>query len=211
MRTAKPVGTWRRALASSGGGTTGTSVAGVGLGDARRTVGLELAATSYSIGRRHAPGAVGSVSFKVHRILPGAVGLAVGVENVVNWGDSDAGRSVYGAASRVFRINQDPRMRLGAFALTVGAGNGRFRSERDVNTDQGTITPFGSVAFFIAQPVTVIADWTGQDLVVGTSFVPLRKVPLVFTPGIADLTHRAGDGARFVMGVGYGLRFRGPF
>jgi hypothetical protein len=186
-------------------------VAGVGLGDARRTIGLELAATSYSIGRRHAPGAVGSLSFKVHRILPGSVGLAVGMENAVHWGDTDAGRSAYAAATRVFRLNQDPRVRFGAVALTAGAGNGRFRSERDVNADRKTITPFGSVALFVAQPVTVIADWTGQDLMVGTSFVPLRRIPLVFTPGVADLVHRAGDGARFVLGIGYGLRFRTPF
>jgi hypothetical protein len=185
-------------------------VVGLGLGDARRTVGLEVAATSYSLGRRHAPGAVGSVSFKLHRMLPGAVAVAGGVENAVHWGDTDAGRSVYGSVSHLFLLNGDPRLRFGAVVLTAGAGNGRFRTEHDVETGKKTISPFGSLALFVARPVTVVADWTGQDLAVGTSFVPFQRVPLVITPALADLTHRAGDGARFVLGVGYGIRFRSP-
>jgi hypothetical protein len=186
-------------------------VAGLGLGDARRLVGLELAVTSYSLGRRHAPGAVGSASFKVHRLLPADVAVSAGVENVVHWGDTDAGRSPYVALSRDFVLSDDPRMRFGALVLNAGVGGGRFRSERDVERNRKVVSPFGSAALFVAEPVTVVADWTGQDLVAGVSFLPIQRLPLVFTPAMADLTRRAGDGPRFILGIGYGLRYRMPF
>jgi hypothetical protein len=186
-------------------------VAGLGLGDARRLVGLEAAVTSYSLGRRHAPGEVGSVSFKLHRLLPADFAVAAGVENVVHWGDTDAGRSPYAALSRVFLLNDDPRVRFGALVVSAGVGGGRFRSERDVQQDRRVASPFASAALFVAEPVTVVADWTGQDLAAGVSFLPIRRLPLVFTPAVADLTHRAGDGPRFILGIGYGLRCRTPF
>jgi hypothetical protein len=189
----------------------GAIVAGFGVGDARRLVGVEAAVTSYSLGRRHAPGDVGSVSFKVHRLLPADFAVAAGIENVVHWGDTDAGRSPYVALSRVIMLNDDPRLRFGALVLSGGVGGGRFRSERDVNQDRKVVSPFGSVALFVAEPVTVVADWTGQDLAAGVSFLPFRTFPLVFTPAVADLTRRAGDGPRFILGVGYGLRYRTPF
>ncbi|MDB4947882.1 MAG: putative S-layer protein [Gemmatimonadetes bacterium] len=187
------------------------AVVGFGVGDSRRLLGLEVAATTYSLGRRHAPGKVGSVTFKLHRLLPADFAVAAGVENVAHWGDTDAGRSPYAALSRLFVLNDDPRRRFGALVLSAGVGGGRFRSEDDVQAQRHRASPFGSAALFIAEPVTVVADWTGQDLAVGTSFLPFQHVPLVFTPALADLTRRAGDGPRFILGVGYGLRYRTPF
>lgn len=181
---------------------------GVGVGDADRWVGLEVAATSYSVRRDGGPFATGGISFKLHRALPGTAAIAVGVENAISWGGSDAGRSPYAAVSKVFRLNDDPRRRFGAVIATAGAGTGRFRSEDDIAADDdGAVTPFGSVALLVAEPVTVVANWTGQDLAVGTSFLPFRGVPLVFTPAMTDITNSAGDGARFVLGVGYGFRY----
>jgi hypothetical protein len=52
-----------------------------------------------------------------------------------------------------------------------------------------------------------VADWTGQDLNLGVSLAPFPALPLVVTPALADLTGRAGDGARFTVGAGFGLRF----
>ena len=54
---------------------------------------------------------------------------------------------------------------------------------------------------------SVIADWTGQDLFLGASIVPFRRIPLFIVPGVADVTGKAGNGARFVLGVGYGIHF----
>jgi hypothetical protein len=46
---------------------------------------------------------------------------------------------------------------------------------------------------------------TGQDLNLAASVVPWRCVPAVLTLGFADITRSAGDGPRFVAGLGLGL------
>jgi hypothetical protein len=66
---------------------------------------------------------------------------------------------------------------------------------------------FGSAALRVAQPVNLIVEWTGQDMNVGASISPIPGVPLVITPAAADITGTAGDGTRFILGVGYGIRF----
>ncbi len=57
----------------------------------------------------------------------------------------------------------------------------------------------------MAEPLSVVADWTGQDLNAGISATPVPRVPLVVTAGAADITGSAGDGARFILSVGYGV------
>jgi hypothetical protein len=59
----------------------------------------------------------------------------------------------------------------------------------------------------LAEPISFIADWTGQDLTIGTSIAPLRRIPVVITPAVADVTGNAGDGARFILGIGLGYTF----
>lgn len=189
----------------------GAVFAGIGVGDARRLVGLEVTATAYSLGRDDTPGGTGGLSVKVHRLLPGRVSVAAGVENVVDWGRTDGGRSPYAAVSAALPLNDDPRRRLGALFLTAGVGGGRFRSEADIVADESAVGVFGSAALMVAEPVTLVADWSGQDLSVGTSFLPIRGLPLVITPALTDLTENAGDGARFILGIAYGLQFRSPF
>jgi hypothetical protein len=85
-------------------------------------------------------------------------------------------------------------------------GNGRFRREEDVVAGRETVNVFGAVALRVAEPVSLTADWTGQDLYAAVSVRPVRRVPLVATVGVADITGSAGDGARLIVSVGYGLR-----
>jgi hypothetical protein len=89
----------------------------------------------------------------------------------------------------------------------VGVGGGRFRSEDNIEEGDEDPNVFGSVGVQVAEPITVIAEWTGQDLNLGASIVPIRGVPLVITPAAADVTGTAGNGTRFILGVGYGISF----
>ncbi len=185
-------------------------VVGIGLGDGYDAVGVELALTSYSTIRDGWPGETGAVSVKVHHAFGRGVSAAAGIENAVSWGGSDGGRSVYAAATKIVRTREDSLMRFSRLALTAGVGNGRFLAEDRPDRKNGA-NVFGSVAFLLGEPVALIADWTGQDLAVGTSFLPFRRVPLVVTPAMTDLTRRAGDGPRFILGVGYGFLFQPRF
>lgn len=189
----------------------GGAVAGFGVGNARRYVGLELAFTSFGTWRSCCRG---GISAKVHRLLGENASLAAGVENAVTWGHmqgldeaTDAGTSLYAVGSKVFFLQPSVAAPFSTLTLSLGAGNGRFRTEDDILDDREAVNVFGSASVRVIEPISVIANWTGQDLVGGVSLVPFRQIPLFITPAVADLTTEP----RFIMGVGYGFDWGGWF
>lgn len=185
-------------------------VFGIGVGS-RRVVALEAAVTSFSTIRGDGPGADGGLSLKLHRALPHQTGIAVGWENGVQWGQTDADETLYAVATRIVHLRADPTTPFSTAVATLGLGTGRFRPEDAVADGRETVGVFGAVGVRVTEPVSAVADWTGQDLNVALSITPIRRVPLVVTPGVADITGTAGDGARFILSVGYGMGFRLPF
>jgi hypothetical protein len=189
----------------------GAAMIGFGLGDRERYVGLEVTATSYSTLRGGGPLQTGGLSFKLHRALSPDMGVAVGVENAAQWGGSDAGRSPYVVLTRLVHLAPDATRPLSTLAITGGVGGGRFRSQQQIVNDSKTPNVFGAIGLQVAEPVSVTADWTGQDLFTAVSIAPIRRVPLVVNAGLADLTGRAGDGVRFILSAGLGFRWLPPF
>ncbi len=180
----------------------GSSGLVVSFGNPRSTVGLDVGVSFLDLSEF---GERGSFTFKAHRQLPQEFAVAVGLENAFVWGFSDADTSVYGVVSKRFRLQESSQEPFSRLSLSVGIGNGRFRSEDNVQNDQGSVGVFGSVAVQVISPVSVFTEWTGQDLNVGMSVLPFRNLSLVITPTLNDVTGTAGDGTRFTMGVGYGL------
>lgn len=184
-------------------------VAGLGLGT-RRVLAMEVALTSYST-IRGAPLETGGISVRLHRALSTNTSVAAGWENAVRWGGTDDDGSLYVVGTRMVALRSDPARRFGLAVLTLGVGNGRFRFEDDDRDGNETVNVFGAVGVRVTEPLSLMADWTGQDLNLAASIIPIRRLPLVVTTGVADLTGLAGDGARFILSVGYGLSFRQPF
>ncbi|HLM68337.1 MAG TPA: hypothetical protein VK358_12450, partial [Longimicrobium sp.] len=127
------------------------------------------------------------------------------------WGDSDDDGSLYAAATRMVSLREDPSQRFGTAVFTLGVGNGRFRFEDDDADGNQTVNVFAAAGVRVSEPLSLVGDWTGQDLNLAASITPLRRVPLVLTTGVADVTGSAGDGARFILSLGYGLSIRQPF
>jgi hypothetical protein len=188
----------------------GAAVLALGFGE-RRYAALEVALTSYSTLRGGGPLETGGLSFKLHHAFDDAWAVAVGMENAAQWGGSDAGRSPWAAATHVFRLRRVASRPFSAATATLGVGAGRFRFEDDVVADQGTANVFASLGVQVLEPLSVAADWNGQDLFAGISVTPTRRVPLVIDAGFADITGSAGDGARFILAVGLGFRWLPPF
>lgn len=184
-------------------------VAGLGLGT-RRIVAAEVALTSYST-FRGAPFETGGISVRLHRALPGNTSVAVGWENAVLWGNSDDRGSLYAVGTRIVPVRRDPTRPFGVAVFTLGVGNGRFRFEDDDADGNETVNVFAAAGVRVNEPLSLVADWTGQDVNVAASLTPIRRLPLVLTAGLADLTGSAGDGARFILSLGYGLSLRQPF
>lgn len=184
----------------------GALVAGVGLGNSRDLIGGEVALTSFST-LRSDPLQVVAVSLKLHRAFRDDYGVAVGWESAffLSSNEGDGGSSLYVAASKVWpQVWWQPFTKV---TTTVGLGNGRFRSEEDVRVDKETVNPFGSIGVQLWEPMSFIADWTGQDLTLAMSIVPFVRFPLVITPAVTDITGTAGDGARFIISAGTGFDF----
>lgn len=184
----------------------GSIAAGFGLGDPWHLVGLQVDVISFSTFRSGFFKRVG-VDLQIHRALPYGMAVAVGWESAIQIGLTDAGNSKYAVVSKWWSLRGDPRKPFSELLVSAGAGNERFLPEKDFEFGKEGVNGFGSVALRVAEPLSVIADWTGQDLIVAASVAPLRRWALVITPGFADVTGTAGDGARFVVAASYSFRF----
>lgn len=187
-------------------GADGSLGVGIGLGDARRAVGLQLSYTLASFGTLGRDFGTGGFNAKLHRQFSNGLSAALGWEGFATIGDVDFEDTVYGSVTQILRTTPSIDKPLSRIALTAGVGNGRFRSEDDFNNDVDSVNVFGSAAVRIARPLSVIVEWTGQDLAAGLSIAPIRNFPLVITPALRDITG-AGDGARFVIGTGVSFQF----
>lgn len=177
---------------------------GFGFGDARKYVGLDVGLTLTDLDNFER----GIISFKLHRRLPDLFAVAVGVNDAISWGPGDIdGPSPYGVVSKTFILKENTKDLFSRMYVSAGLGTGRYRTENNVFTDDDTPGIFGSVALRIADPVNAIAEWSGQDLSLGFSLRPFREIPLIITPAITDVTGTAGDGVRFIFGIGYAITF----
>jgi hypothetical protein len=180
-------------------------VAGFGLGNAR-TVGVEVALTSFSTFRSGFFRRTG-VSVKAHHLFSNGLAIAAGSETAFVLGEAgDGGRANYAVLSRVYTRSSDSRRPFSSVGLTLGAGDGRFRSLADVRANRNSIGVFGAVSARLTDAAGAVADWNGQDLTLSASLVPLRCLPLTITPGVTDVLRHAGTRPRFLLGMGVGVR-----
>jgi hypothetical protein len=122
--------------------------------------------------------------------------------------DRDSGENLYVVGSRWFGLRSDPYAPFGLAMVSLGVGTGRFQLEEDFYADKGGVGVFGSIGVRVAPPMSLIAEWTGQDLMLATSVTPLRSQRIAITAGVTELTGAAGDGARFVIGGSVGYDFK---
>lgn len=177
---------------------------GFGLGDPQKNVGLQIGLTLVDLSRLFEDG---TVNLKLHRRLPLDFSIAVGAQGALTFGDTDGGSSVFGVVTKRFVLKQDRTKPFSELYTSLGVGGGQFRSEFDINSGVESVGVFSSIALKVAQPISFITEWSGQDLTIGTSIVPFRNLPFAIVPAVTDITGSAGDGARFILGLGYSFSF----
>ena len=179
---------------------------GAGFGDSRKSVGVALSYTLASFGTNRDFG-TGGFNVKVHRQFKGGWAAAVGMNGFLNIGDdNDFEHSLYGVATKIFRIRDDINKPFSRIAVTAGIGNGEFRTEEALDNDEDNFNVFGNVAVRVHPQASLITEWTGRDLGVGVSIAPFKHFPFVITPAIRDITGSDRD-ARFILGAGFGFKF----
>jgi hypothetical protein len=188
----------------------GTLGFGVGFGNASKGLGVQASYTVASFGGSRAVGS-GGINLKLHTQLPSGWAIAVGGEGILNFGSlpsnsptesNDFENTYYATVSRIFPLQEDINAPFSRIALTAGMGSGRFRTVEQINEKKSGIGLFGSVALRATPRLSLIGEWTGQDLAVGASWVPLPGLPLVLTPAFRDLAGSNLSGPRFVIGAG---------
>ncbi|WP_019505194.1 hypothetical protein [Pleurocapsa sp. PCC 7319] len=177
---------------------------GFGLGNPQKNVGAQVGISLVDVS---APFRDGAVNLKLHRRLPKDFAVALGVQGLATFGNTDGGSSVYGVVTKRFKLRQDRTKPFSEIYTSLGVGGGQFRSESDINNGNETLGVFTSFAVKIIEPVGLVAEWSGQDLTIGTPIVLFRKLPIVIVPAVTDITGSAGDGARFILGAGYTFSF----
>lgn len=190
-------------------GDDGAVAVGLGLGDARRWVALQVGINSFSTVNSGFGNRVG-VDLHLHRTIGGVYGVAVGWESARGSWDvtRDSGENVYVVGSRWLQLRSDPHAPFGVGMVSLGVGSGRFQTETPFYERRGGVGVFGSFGVRVAPPVSLIAEWTGQDLMLATSLTPLRNQRVAIVAGFAELTGAAGDGARFAIGGSVGYDFK---
>jgi hypothetical protein len=173
---------------------------GIGLGDARRAIGAEISYTVASFGSNRDFG-TGGFNVRLHRRLTDNLSASVGWRGIITTGNVDFRDSIYGSVTQIFHTRESLESPFSRVAVTAGVGNGQFRTEENVLDGDGGVGAFGSIAVRVAQPVSFITEWTGQDLAMGLSIAPFRNRNIVITPAVRDIAG-GGDGARFVLGAG---------
>ena len=184
-------------------GSVGAAALGIGVGDADKAVGFEL---SYALETTDDDFGEGGFNAKLHRRLGQDLSAALGWNGFLNIGRNDFEQSKYGVITKVFRTQESLNQFFSRVAVTVGVGDGQFRSNGAVDDGDNNINVFGNVAIRVVRPVSFIAEWTGQDLGLGLSIAPFKNFPFVITPAVRDIAG-AGDEARFVIGAGTAIRF----
>jgi hypothetical protein len=165
---------------------------GIGLGDASNGVGIDANYTVNSLsGSGGGTTGDGGFSLKLHRRLSDDTSVAIGYNQFAKIGTSDyPNNSVYGSVTKVFATKEKLSDSFSRVAVTVGYGSGVFNNR-----------PFGAVAVRVAKPISLIAEYTGQDIAAGVSFAVSDNLTL--TAGARDIDR----GARFVAGASYGFKF----
>lgn len=178
---------------------------GVGLGDATNLLGVDI---SYTISNLEEE--LGGANVKLHRALYSdnqiGVSVAVGFEDLLTTGDIERDPTTFASTSIIFRTTPNINDLFSRLAVTLGVGNGRFRRERDILQDKDTVGFFGSGAVRVTPSLSVITEWTGQDLAAGLSVAPFSDINFYITPALRDIAGD-GDGARFSLGAGLSFKF----
>jgi hypothetical protein len=188
----------------------GAVAAGVGFGNPERWFGLQVDVISFSTVRSGLGKNMG-VDLKVHRILPHQISVALGHESAFVRGETDSGSSRYGVVSKWTALREIPDGVFGSFVISAGLGDGRFRPVEAWNEDSSSPHLFASIGLRILEPLSLVADWTGQDLAIVASVAPFRRLPAVASLGFRDIMGSGYPNPRFVAAAAYHLRYPTPF
>ena len=181
---------------------------GVGLGNSRRLVALEVDFNLESLANTNNGGSmdlrlgrelINNHNFSLH------VGAGwLGVASYGNW--PQKGGSPYGVVTAAWPLRpNNPNFRQ-TMQVNLGGGGGRFQRLDAVDLDSSGL--IASVGVELAPNIGISAGWAGRGLNATLSYVPLRATPLYLSVSGANITNVDGTGRAVALSISWGGSFR---
>lgn len=182
----------------------------LGLGNAQKYAGLSVSALIDNLGggsNRFAQN--GTIAWQLFHVFPQNFALAVGMANAIPWGKAFVGSSqnYYGVATKVF----DTRIKGYSMPLTasLGAGTGSFYSlAHSADKRDDKVKPFGSLGWRVLPRLSLISDWSANQLNAGVSIVPIKAWPLVINGAYANINRHQNTRSYFMISAAVGYSFK---
>lgn len=194
-------------------GETGTSIdgwlgAGVGLGNARRFVAMEIDFNLESLSDTDNGGSL-DVRFARHLLSTNSFALQIGAGwlGIASYGDwPKPGGSVYGVLTAAMPLRpNDPTFRQ-TLQVNLGGGDGRFERVDAVELLSSGV--FASVGVELIPNLGLSVGWAGKGLNSSLSYVPLRGLPLYLGLSGTNLTNIDQTGRAVALTLSWGGSFR---
>ncbi len=185
----------------------GSLTLGFGVGDAVKSIGMEVDLDIISTGVYHFAGS-GTAGFKLHKYFADGTAIAFGWTNPIKWGD--AGKrtdSIYGVVTKSFDLQPDnPNNKL-PLTVSLGFGSASFHSETEIQNGSNSVNVFGSLGLRIIPQASLVSSWTGNSLNMGASFAPFNKIPIVINTIFTNVTSNSNQDPGFTISAGYIFQF----
>jgi hypothetical protein len=198
----------------SDGFPDGSYSAGFGLGDPFKSLGLEVnvnfasSGGTYFNGGEFDVGTSGYMGLKLHKYLRDRTSVAVGWSNALKWGESSDNKdTIYGVVTRAFVLQPDNPHHQLPLTISVGFGNGGFRSLGARAAGGNNANIFGSLGLRVIPEASLVSSWTGNRLNIGTSIAPFRNRPILINALLTDISRNFDTGLGFALSAGYSFKF----
>lgn len=188
--------------------TDGSVSIGVGFGNSRRLLAVELDLNQESLANSSNGG---SLDIRLGRQLISndrfALQLGGGWLGVASYGSwAKPGGSPYGVITAAWPLRPNDYNFRQVMQVNLGGGSGRFQNIDSVDLiSDGAIA---SVGVELLPNLGISVGWAGKGINSTLSYVPLRATPLYLSLSGANLTNMGGSGRAVALSLSWGGSFR---
>ena len=174
---------------------------GMGFGDPNQ-LGAEISVGIISLlcqDNESCFGSDGTLGLKLHKTFEDNTyvdGIGFGFSNIYRWGDASNIDTIYGVASKNFKINNNDA------SVSLGLGTGGFRSKTDIDSGENNPNLFGGFGVKLLPRLSFASSWSGSTLAGGFGISPF-DFPLSLSVGLTDITDVNEKGPQYSINLGY--------
>ncbi len=190
----------------------GSMNVGFGLGNSSKLAGeISIAILSMACqDGKSCFGSDGNIGGKLHKTLneKGDLAASLGASNFYEWretqGDKSKSTTIYSAITKNLTLNSNAERPLPA-QVTLGVGNGTFRSKGAQDADSDDPNVFGGFGIGFLPRVSFATSWNGSSLGAGIGLAPFN-FPVTMTVGLNDITENMSE-TKLSINASYSLSF----